>query len=359
MKRAIPIVLGLAIVAAFAWTLLFLYKKSQSKPVVYETDSPAITDIVDKTVATGAIVPREEVEIKPRVSGVIKQLAVEPGNPVDKGDLIAEIEIIPDSVTLNRAEASLKQAKISFDNAKQELERRKKLFEQKVISDVELAQFRLDYQLKKQDLDAAQSNLQLVKEGAARGKGHANTEVRSTVKGMVLAVPVELGESVIESNTFNAGTTIASIANMNDMIFQGNVDESEVGKIKEGMDLVIHIGALEKQTFKGKLEYISPKGVLQDGAIQFEIKASIEVPKNVFIRANYSANADIVLDHRDKVLAIDESLLQFDKGKPYVEVETSPQKFKRRDIKTGLSDGIKIEVLSGIDKNAKIKKPKH
>ncbi len=176
---------------------------------------------------------------------------------------------------------------------------------------------------------------------------------------MVLAVPVELGESVIESNTFNAGTTVASIANMNDMIFQGNVDESEVGKIKEGMELEIHIGALEKQTFKGKLEYISPKGVLQDGAIQFEIKASIQVPEKVFIRANYSANADIVLDRRDKVLAIDESLLQFDKGKPYVEVETAPQKFERRDVKTGLSDGIKIEILSGIDKNAKIKKPKH
>jgi HlyD family secretion protein len=357
MKRAIPLIIGLVILVAFGWTLLFLYRKSQSKPVVYETTSPTRSDLVKKTVATGAIVPREEVEIKPRVSGVISKLAVEPGDYVKKGDLVAEIQIIPDAASLNRAQASVKQAKISVDNARSELARNEKLFAQKVISESEVTARRLDYQLKKQEYDAAVSNLQLVREGATRGGGQANTEVRSTVEGMVLAVPVKVGESVIESNTFNAGTTIASVADMNQMIFQGRVDESEVGKIKEGMALDVRIGAIEEQTFAGELEYISPKGVMEDGAIQFEIKAKMTMEKGVFIRAGYSANADIVLDRRTQALVIDESVLQFDKGKPYVEVQTAPQTFERRDIETGISDGIRIEVKSGLDENAQIKKP--
>lgn len=358
MKRALPLVIGLIIVFAFGWTLLFLYRKSQAKPIVYETTTPTKSDLVKKTVATGAIVPREEIEIKPRLSGVISKLAVEPGDYVKKGDLVAEIQIIPDSVSLNRAQASVKQAKISFDNARSELARHQGLFEQKVISEAEVTARRLEYQLKKQEYDAAVSNLQLVREGATRSAGQqANTEVRSTVEGMVLSVPVKIGESVIESNTFNAGTTIASIADMNQMIFQGKVDESEVGKIKVGMALDVRIGAIEKQTFKGELEYISPKGVMEEGAIQFEIKAKMQMEQGVFIRAGYSANADIVLDRRTQALVVDEGVLQFDKGKPFVEVETAPQTFERREIETGISDGIKIEVKAGLEETDKIKKP--
>jgi HlyD family secretion protein len=357
MKRALPIIIGLLIVAAFAWTLLFLYRKSQSKPIVYETTTPTKSDLVKKTVATGAIVPREEVEIKPRVSGVIGKLAVEPGDYVKKNDLIAEIIIIPDSMSLNRAQASVKQARISFDNARSELALHQGLFEQKVISASEVSARRLDYNLRKQEYDAAVSNLQLVREGAASGSKQTNTDVRSTVEGMVLAVPVKLGESVIESNTFNAGTTVASIADMNQMIFQGKVDESEVGKIKAGMALDVRIGAIEKQTFAGELEYISPKGVMEEGAIQFEIKAKMKLEKGVFIRAGYSANADIVLDRRTQALVIDEGVLQFDDGKPYVEVETAPQTFERREIETGISDGIKIEVKGGLKETDRLKKP--
>jgi HlyD family secretion protein len=181
--------------------------------------------------------------------------------------------------------------------------------------------------------------------------------VTSTVDGMVIDVPVKLGVSVTESNNFNPGTTIASVADMGDMIFQGKVDESEVGKVKEGMKLKIKIGAIENQEFDGDLEYIAPKGVQAEGAIQFEIKASIVPREGVFIRAGYSANADIVLERRDKVLAVREALLQFEDEKPYVEVETAPQIFERRDVKVGLSDGLNIEILGGIDKDAKIKKP--
>jgi HlyD family secretion protein len=359
MKRAIPIVIGIVIVGAFAWTLLFLYNKSQAKPVVYKTEKPFVTDIVKKTVATGAIVPRQEVEIKPRVSGVIEKLYVEPGEYVERGALVAKIQIIPDMVALSRAESAVESARINFKNAERELNRSEDLYERSVISQAEYDKARLEQQLRKQELDSSEDNLQLIKRGASSRSGKVSNQVRSTVEGMVLEVPVKEGESVIESNTFNAGTTVAFVADMNDMIFEGKVDESEVGKITEGMELAIRIGALDNQSFKGKLEYISPKGAEEEGAIQFEIRASLERRKDVFIRANYSANADIVLDRRDDALAIHESVLQFDKdGKQkFVEVETSPQVFEKRPVKVGLSDGINIEVVSGVTKDDAIKVP--
>ena len=358
MKRIVPVLIILIVLGAFAGTLFFLYKRSQTKPVVHQTATPVIADIVKKTVATGAIVPRQEVEIKPRVSGIIETLHVEPGQLVEQGALIAQIRIVPNMASLNQAESRLRAARIAFDSAERELARNQSLFGKAVISEATLSTVKTERDLKKQEVDAAASNLQIVKEGALRGAGsQANTQVRSTVAGMVLEVPVKQGESVIESNTFNAGTTIALIANMGDMIFQGLVDESEVGKLHEGMGLDIKIGALENQVFTGKLEYIAPKGVSAEGVIQFQVKAAITTKEGVFIRAGYSANADIVLDRRDQVLAISEGLLQFDKGKPYVEVEIGPETFERRDIEVGLSDGINIEVVSGLDKETTIKKP--
>lgn len=357
MKRALPLLVVLVVVALFAATLIFLYQKSQRKPVVFDTQAPTITDIVKKTVATGALVPRQEVEIKPRVSGVIDKLYVEPGVVVEKDQLLADIRIIPNVVSLNNAESAVKAARIAFQNADRELKRNRGLYDQAVLSEAELSRFQLDYELKKQELAAAESNLQLIKEGAAGKADKVSNQVRSTVAGMVLEVPVKQGESVIESNTFNAGTTVAWIADMGDMIFKGTVDESEVGKLREGMELDIKVGALEKQTFQGKLEYIAPKGVAKEGVIEFEIRAALVSTPDVLIRAGYSANADIVLDRRQQVLAIEESLLQFEDKKPFVEVEVAPQTFEKRPVEVGLSDGIHIEVLSGIDKDVKIKKP--
>jgi HlyD family secretion protein len=350
--------MGAIILGAFLWTLLFLYNKSQAKPVVFKTEKPLVTDIVKKTVATGAIVPRKEIAIKPRVSGVVDELVIEPGQIVKKGDLIAKIKIIPNVVSLNSAESRVKAARVRLNNAQTELERFKGLFAQQLISETELNQRKLDFELTQQEVNAASSNLQLIKKGAARGSGKVSNQVRSTVDGMVLEVPVEEGVSVIESNTFNEGTTIATVANMEDLIFKGTVDESEVGKIKTGMALDIKIGALDTKRFEGTLEYVAPKGTQIEGAIQFEIRAAIKPPKDVFIRANYSANADIVLDKREKVLAIREAVLQFDdEKKPFVEVEDGPQNFIRRDLKVGLSDGINIEILEGLDENAKLKRP--
>ncbi|MCA9676767.1 MAG: efflux RND transporter periplasmic adaptor subunit [Kofleriaceae bacterium] len=358
MKRVLlPLIIVTVLVALVGGTLWFLYTKSQKKPTVWKTETPEVMDIVKKTVATGAIVPRQEVEIKPRVSGVLETLAVEPGQYVHAGDEIGKIQIVPDAVNLNRAESDVQAKRIAFTNAKRELDRNQKLFAQGVVSEAEVAKFQTDYDLKRAELDAAVSNLQLVKDGATRSAKGSNIVVTSTVDGMVIDVPVKVGFSVIESNNFNAGTTIAVVADMNDMIFQGQVDESEVGKIKEGMKLQIKIGALDKEQFEGTLEYISPKGNEVDGAIQFEIKAAIVRKPEVFIRANYSANADIVLDEARQVLAMREGLLQFADGKPYVEVEVGKQTFERRDVELGLSDGINVEVKSGVAAGDKIKVP--
>ncbi len=357
MKRILPIALSALILGAFIWTMFFLYSKSQEVPEVFQTEEPATRDIVSKTVATGAIEPRQQVEIKPRISGVIEELFVEAGDQVKEGQKLALIKIIPNMISLNAAESSLKSARISHASAKAEYQRNKTLFERGVISETELSRFELDYQLRQQSMQSAQSNLQLMKSGAAEGGGKVTNVVSSTVSGMVIEVPPKKGASVTEANNFNPGTTIASIADMNDMIFEGKVDESEVGKIKVGMPLDIVIGAIDSKRFTGTLEYIAPKGAMVDGAIQFELRAALTLGPDDFLRAGYSANADIVLNSRKQVLSISEALLSFDKKKPFVEVETSPKVFEKRPVTLGLSDGIHVEVTKGVALGDKLKKP--
>ncbi len=333
----------------------YLYQKSEEKPKIYNTETAFYTDIVKKTVATGSIIPRKEIELKSQVSGVVEKLYVEAGQQVKRGQHISRIKIIPNVVSLNNAEANLKTAQINFKNSEKELKRQQGLFDEKVISEFDYNQFLLDYNLRKQQMEAAENNLDLIKEGASKNSGNVSNIVTSTVDGMVLDVPVEEGNFVIESNTFNDGTTIAFIANMSEMIFEGNVDETEVGKIKEGMDLILKIGALENESFKAKLEYISPKGVEEEGAIQFEIRAAIQLDNDKFLRAGYSANADIVLDKRDSVLAIPERLILFKEGKTYVEIESTNQNFTEKEVVLGLSDGINIEIKQGISDLDKLK----
>jgi HlyD family secretion protein len=355
MRRLVPIMITLGILTAFAWTLLFLYEKSQARPISYKTERARVSDIVKKAVAPGAIVPRREVTIKPRVSGVLEKVHVEPGQYVKEKALIAQIRIIPDVVSLNNAESSLKAARISFDNSKLEIARFERLRAQGLIDETAYNQQKLNAELKTQELDAAENNLQLVKVGASKRSGAVSNVVYSTVEGMVLEVPVKEGGSVIEANNFNEGTTIASVADMNDLMFSGKVDESEVGKIREGMPVSIAIGALGEKRFQGELEYIAPKGIPKEGTIEFEVRAKIRLQPGVFIRAGYSANADIILERKDKVLAISESLVKFEDGKAFVDVETEPQKFERRQVKLGLSDGMDVEVLSGIDARSVLK----
>lgn len=335
----------------------FLYSKSKEPDVVFETDSIFTTTIIRKTVATGSIIPRREIEIKSQVSGVVDKIYVEAGEIARKGQLLSKIRIIPNSVALNNAQTQLRSARINYENSKKEKDRQEQLFKENIISEVEYNEFKLDFELREEALAAAESNLQLIKEGASKKAGTATNEVRSTVDGMILDVPIREGSFVIESNTFNEGTTIVSIANMQEMIFEGQVDESEVGKIREGMPLKLIIGALEGESFDAILEYISPKGVEEEGAIQFEVRAAIEIQDSVFLRAGYSANADIVLEEKEDVMAIKESNLIFeDEEKIFVEVMSGPQQFEKRQIETGISDGINIEVVSGLSSDEKLKK---
>ena len=356
MKNFLKLLIAIILVGAFIGTIYFLYAKSEEKPVVFKTMAPITTDILKKTVATGSVVPRKEIEVKPQVSGIVDQIFVEAGTMVKKNDKIALVKIIPNMVSLNNAENRLRQAKINFDNAKVDFDRNKTLNETGVIADATFQPIQLNFNSANEELKAAQDNLDLVRKGeTSRNSGNTNRLIRSTISGMVLDVPVEEGFSVIEANTMNAGTTVTSIADMSDLVFEGKVDESEVGKIKEGMALILKIGAIENETFEAVLEYISPKGVEEDGAIQFEIKAAVQLKENQFIRAGYSANADIVLEKKEKVLAISEALLQFSGDSSFVEVETGDQEFEKRYIKTGLSDGINIELLSGVAKDDQLK----
>jgi HlyD family secretion protein len=357
MKTFFKILSGIILVGIIGYTMYFLYQKSQVVPVVYETTSPVVINIIKKTTATGSVVPRKEIEIKPVVSGIIDDLYVEEGTMVKKGDLIARIRIIPNMINLNNAKSRIDVAKINLKDAKRNYDRQLNLLEKEVIARVDFEGYETAYSNAREELETAQETLELIKDGQTKNAGgQTNTIVKSTIDGMILNMPVEVGYQVIESNNFNAGTTIATIADMNDMIFEGNIDETEVGKIKEGMPLILVIGAIEDVEFAANLEHISPKGTEVNGAVQFKIKANVTLLNDQFIRSGYSANANIVLNKADSVLAISEGLLLFEKDSTYVEIETSPQVFEKRYIKTGLSDGINIEVIEGLSMDDKIKK---
>lgn len=359
IKKTLRYTVLIAFLGLLVYTFYYLYRKNQEPDVVYETTSATYSDIVRQTVATGSVLPRQEILIKPKVSGIVEKLFVKEGDVVKTGDMIARIKIIPDMISLSNAENRLSVADIGFENSKLEYERNKQLYDNEVISLAEFQSSELRYKNARQEVQAAKDNLQIVREGiSSRSEGHGNTIIRSTKSGTVLDVPVEEGNSVIESNNFNEGTTIANIADLSDMIFVGKLDESEVGKIHTGMNISIRIGAIENEVFKGRLEFISPKGADVNGAIQFEIKAALSLRKELFVRAGYSANAEIVLDRRDSVLSVKESLVTFAGDSVYVEVEKKTQEFEKKLIKLGLSDGISAEVLEGLDTTMRIKVPK-
>ncbi len=372
MKRTKTVIILGLIVAVFAIALVYLWRKNQEDPVTYTTDVPVEQTIVVKTVATGNIVPKDEVLIKSNISGVIEEVFIQAGEYVKAGDLIAQIRVIPNVSSLASArnnisssETALQTAKINLQTQQTNYDRQKALFEKGVISANDFEGVKNTYLQTKQSVEQAEINLSsarqnydIVKTGTTSGLGNiAQTQVRATVSGMVLDVPVKEGNQVIEANNFNEGTSIASLADVQKMIFEGKVDESEVGKIKEGLPLEITVGAIEDKKFDAILDYIAPKGIAENGAIQFEIKGTLKSIDSTFIRAGLSANASIILQRAENVLALNEALVQFDSQtqKPFVEVMVGNQKFERRDLELGISDGIFVEVKSGINKSDKIK----
>ncbi len=358
MKKSVTLIILLILVVTFGGAMYYLYQKNAEDPVVYETEVPSKKNIIKKTVATGSILPLEEVLIKPNISGVIEEVFVEGGDYVKSGDLLARIKVVPNLNALNDARNSIDEARIGLEDQKRNLDRQKSLFEKGVISKVDLERAQVSFDQAQQSYRAANKRYDIIKTGTTSGYGNAaNTMIRATVSGMVLDVPVEVGNQVIESNNFNEGTTIAAIADVEKMIFEGKVDESEVGKIVENLPLEITVGAIENKVFDAVLDYIAPKGEEENGAIQFEIKGTLKKQDSVFIRAGLSANASIILGRADSVLALKEALVQFDPDtkKPFVEIETGNQEFERKDIALGISDGIFVEVKSGISEGDKIK----
>ncbi|MEO9891328.1 efflux RND transporter periplasmic adaptor subunit [Aurantibacter sp.] len=358
MKKRITVIILLLIIVSFGAAMYYLYQKNAEDPVVYETEQPSKQNIVKKTVATGSILPLEEVLIKPNISGVIEEIYVEGGDYIKSGDLLAKIKVVPNLNALNDARNNIDEAKIALDDQKRNLDRQQILFDKGVISKVDMERAEVGFNQAKQAYGAAHKRYDIVKTGTTSGlSGSANTLIKSTVTGMILEVPVEVGNQVIESNNFNEGTTIAAIADVEKMIFEGKVDESEVGKIKEDLPLEITVGAIENTVFDAVLDYIAPKGNAENGAIQFEIKGTLKKSDTTFIRAGLSANASIILGKADSVLSVKEALVQFDSTTkaPYVEVATGDQEFERRDIVLGISDGIHVEVKSGIKSEDKIK----
>jgi HlyD family secretion protein len=354
MKK--KLIFGTIIIALIA-VLVWLGKKNSKSPIEYETEKAFKTNIVRKTVATGKVIPLEEVEIKPQITGIIEKIFVIEGAKLKKGDLIAKVRVIPNEQALASARGRVSKAELAVNNAAIVYNRNKKLYDSGVISKKEFDEIQLNYDQSKQDLINAQNDYQIIQKGYTGKGGSANTNIRATASGMILEIPVKEGYQVIQSNNFNAGTTIASIADMSKMIFEGKVDEAEVGKLTEGISIEVGLGAIEKKKFPAKLTFIAPKGTEENGAVQFKIKADVTLDEEYFVRAGYSANADIVLEKKDSVLSIKESLLQFDKKteEPYVEVKTGEQEFERKDVDLGISDGINVEILSGVTEEDDIK----
>lgn len=407
MNKGCAISLVLVLLVLTVGLGAYFMSKGEGEDKNVETTKAEIKDISQKAVATGAVKPRKEVIVKPQVSGVVEKLFVEAGSFIKKGEKLARIKLVPSQVNINNAQngvelarirfkqsereldrqkkvfskkLDVENARVNFENARREEERQKKLFADGIISQVAYNGYEVDLELRKaelenskilsannlrqyesevdirrQELESAVNNLQLLKKGATNNSKQVSNVVVSTVDGMVLEVPVEEGTSVIERNNFNEGTTIASVADMSSLIFEGMVDESDVGKLKEGMALEVTVGAIEDHKFDATLEYISPKGVQEEGTVKFEVRAAITQDPDIFLRAGYSANADIILDKKEGVIAINERDLITKKDSTYVEVKVGEDKFEKRLVEVGLSDGILIEIKSGLDTITEIK----
>ena len=357
MKKALKIIVGLGLLVALIFVLKY-FKDSNSKSVEdFKTAEPFYTSINTKTVATGKLNPEEEVELKPQISGIIDKILVEEGDIVQKGDVIAKIRVVPNEQSLVGANGQISTAKLAYNNSKTIYDRNKALFDKGVISRQDFENSELALNQANETLRQAQNNYQIIKRGSLSGGGSANTIIVALIPGTILEIPVREGDQVIESNNFNAGTTIATIADMSKMIFEGKVDEAEVGKLEEGKAIKVILGAIGEKEFPAILTFVAPKGMEENGAVQFTIKADVEVEQSTKIRAGYSANAEIEMESKDSVMVIKESLLQFNRitEKPFVEVQIGDGQFEKKNVELGLSDGINVEITEGVKEGDKIK----
>ena len=357
MNKTVKIIVGIVLLILFVWVIKY-FKDANSKEIEeFKVEKPFFTSIKTKVVATGKLNPEEEIELKPQIAGIIDKILVEEGDIVKKGDLIAKIRVVPNEQSLVSARSRINSSKLSYDNSKTLFDRNKALFEKGVISKQDFENSELSLNQANESMRQAQNDFQIIRQGSLSGGGSANTNIVAQISGTVLEIPVREGDQVIESNSFNAGTTIATIADMSKMIFEGKVDEAEVGKLEEGKEIIVILGAINQQEFPAKLTFVAPKGIEENGAVQFTIKADVEVEQSTKIRAGYSANAQIDLESKDSILVVKEALLQFNRitEKPYVEVQKEDGSFEKKNVELGISDGINVEITDGVTKDDKIK----
>ena len=357
MKKIIKIVVIVGTAVSLLFVLKYFKDANASDIKDYETESPFYTSIVKEVIATGKLNPEDEIELKPQVSGIIDKILVEEGDIVKRGDLIARIRVVPNEQAVISANSRINSARLSYNNAKILFDRSKKLFEKGVISKQDFENSELSMEQSKEGLTQAQNDYKIIKKGTLTGGSAANTNILAQISGTILEIPVREGDQVIESNNFNAGTTIATVADMTIMIFEGQVDETEVSKIEEGSEIKVILGALEEEEFNAKLTFVAPKGIELAGAVQFVIKANVNIPQNINVRAGYSANAIIKTGNKENILCIKESLLQFNRitDKPFVEIQQEDGSYKIKNVEIGISDGINVEILEGVTENDKIK----
>ena len=361
MKKFLKISAGVLFIALLFGTIWFLWQKTRPVKFVYAIVQPRLDTLQQVVVATGKVEPRDEVLIKPQISGIISDVYKETGEKVTAGEVIATVKVVPEMGQLSSAESRVSVAEISLSQTRREYDRTQALHTKGVLSDEEAEQSRTELAKAEEELRNARENLEIVKDGiSSRFKELSNTQIRSTITGMILDVPIKVGNSVIQANTFNDGTTIATVADMSNMLFRGNIDETDVGKLHEGMPVKLTIGALQNVELDALLEYVSPKATEENGVIMFEVKAAATIPDSIFVRAGYSANASIVIQRRAGVLTLPESTIEFEGDKTYVQVLTSPaeaeeQTFERREVKIGLSDGINIEITEGVTADDQIR----
>ncbi len=339
------------------FAIAYFVRTNSTSSIEYDTSSPFISSIQKTSVVTGTVIPEDEVDIKPQLNGIIDNILVEEGDIVEIGQLIAIIKVVPDERSVYGARAQVTAARLTVQNAERQIKRAKELFEKQIISQQDYEDAELNYNTAKENLIAAQNDLEILRKGSVAGSSTANTNIRATVSGTILEIPVKLGDQVIAANNFNEGTSVAIIADLNEMIFEGQVDEAEVGKLELGQSLKVNMAAIPGREFDAILKFVAPKGTEQGGAVQFKIEADLTLDEDTFVRAGYSANGSLVVENKQEIMVIAEALLQFDRRTqlPYVEVEISDQNFERRDVTTGLSDGIKVEILSGVSMDDKIK----
>jgi len=357
MNKTVKIILGIVLLILLVVVLKY-FKDSNAKEVVdYKTELPFYSTLDTKTVATGKLNPEEEIELKPQISGIVDQIFVEEGDLVRKGDLIAKIRVVPNEQALGSAKSRINSTRLSFENAQTLFNRNKTLFEKGVISKQDFENSELSLNQAKESYNQSKDDYQIIKQGSLYGGSSANTTIVAQIPGTILEIPVREGDQVIQSNNFNAGTTIATIADMSKMIFEGKVDESEVGKLEEGKDIKVILGAINEKEFPAVLTFVAPKGVEENGAVQFTIKADVTIEASTKIRAGYSANAEIEIESKDSILVIKEALLQFNRitEKPFVELLEDNGTFKKKNIEIGLSDGINVEIIDGVEEGDKIK----